>query len=217
MIVKPLFLLLLAAFLQSPGCKDAAPEFPSTDKNVNRVNKELKMSQKVNPKVEEWIKEPPFDDPLEQQKKPDFSYEDWFKRGRALPNVVESLIELLKREDLENPSGNGMRTAYGLGWIGDKRPQITEALLRCLPSKDLNLRIEAVAALGRQSDASIVPTLAKLLLDKNENINVRGNACISIGRLKAPSSEKLLTDALNDEAPFIVLCAKEGLRLFHEK
>ncbi len=174
------------------------------------------MNQEVNPKVEEWIKEPPFGDRLEQQKKPDFSYEDWFKRGRALPNAVESLIELLNREDLENPSGNGMRTAYGLGWIGDKRPQISEALLRCLESKDLNLRIEAVAALGRQSDASVVPTLAKLLLDKNENINVRGNACISIGRLKAPSSEKLLTDALNDEAPFIVLCAKEGLRLLRE-
>ncbi len=216
MIVKSLSLLLLAAFLQSPGCKDAAPEIPATDKNVNRANKELKMNQEVNPKVEEWVKEPPFDDPLEQQKKPDFSYEDWFKRGRALPNAVESLIELLKREDLENPSGIGMCAAYGVGWIGDKRPQISEALLRCLASKDLNLRIEAVAALGRQGDASIVPTLAKLLLDKNENINVRGNACISIGRLKAPSSEKLLTDALNDAASFIVLCDKEGLRLLRE-
>lgn len=174
------------------------------------------MSQEFNPQVEEWVKEPPFDDPVEQQKKPDFSYEDWFKRGRALPNAVETLIQLLDREKLEEPSGNGMRAAYGLGWIGDKRPEITKALLRCIYSKDLNLRIEAVSALGRQSNASVVPTLEKLVLDKEENANVRGNACIAIGRLKAPTSEKILTDALNDSDSFVVLCAKEGLRLLRE-
>lgn len=175
------------------------------------------MSNEFNPKVVEWVKEPPFDDPVQQQKKPDFSYEDWFKRGRALPNVIETLVELLEREELTNPSGDGMRVAYALGFVGDKREQITKVLLRAINSNDLNLRIEAISALGRQGDGSVLPTLEKLLLNKEENVNVRGNACIAIGRLGVPSSKKILTDALNDEEQFIVLCAKEGLRLLNEK
>jgi len=175
------------------------------------------MNQEFNPKVEEWLQEAPFDDPIKQQQTPNFSYDDWFKRGRALPNVIESLIQLLEQEKLENPSGIGMRVAYALGWVGDKRPQITKALLRTLYSKDLSLRIESVSAIGRQGDASVSPTIEKLLLNKDEDINVRGNACIAIGRLGAPSAEKLLTDALKDSDPFIVSCAKEGLRLLNEK
>lgn len=211
MFVRPLFLMLLFVFLQFHGCKNLS------ESSINQTHKELTVNQEFNPKVEEWVKEPPFDNPIEQQQKPNFSYEDWFKRGRALPSVVETLIKLLEQEDPENPSDVGMRVAYALGWLGDKRKQAIEVLSKALKSKDLNLRIEAVSALGRQGDASVLPTLEKLLLNKEEDVNVRGNACVAIGRLKVPSSEKLLTNALNDSDPFIVSCAKEGLRLFHEK
>jgi HEAT repeats len=212
MFVRPLFLILLLFFLQSQDCKKTV-----SNNSVNQKQKESKVNQEFNPKVEEWVNEAPFDDPLKQQQTPSFSYEDWFKRGRALPSVNETLINLLQKEDLEKPSGNGMRVAYALGWVGDKRKQIVEILLRAINSKDLSLRIEAVSALGRQGDAAVLPTLEKLLTNKQENSNVRGNACISIGRLGVPSSDKLLTDALNDSDPFIVSCAKEGLRLFREK
>jgi len=175
------------------------------------------MSQEFHPKVLEWVKEPPFDDPNALRLEPDFSYEEWLKRGRALPHLVETLIILLEREDPEHPTDIGMRAAYALGWLGDKRKQAVEVLLKALDSKDINLRVEAASALGRQGDASVAPTLEKLLLDKREDVNVRANACIAIGRLGAPSSEKLLREMLKDSDPFIARCAEEALRLLHEE
>ena len=144
---------------------------------------------------------------------PDFSYENWFEEGRSLPGAVEVLVELLQQEDLERPSGDGMRVAYALGWIGDDRKEAVDALLRALDSKDVALRVEATAALGRLGDPGVLPTLEKLLADKSEDINVRANACISIGRLGDPSSEKLLRATLKDKNPFIAKCAQEALRL----
>lgn len=163
-------------------------------------------------KVLEWLQEAPFSDP-DHVTKPDFSYEDWFKRGRSLPESIETLVELLEREDLKNPSGNGMRAAYALGWIGDKRKRLRDALLRALDSKDVSLRVEAASALGRQGDATFLPTLQKLLRNAKEDVNVRANACIAIGRLRVPSSEALLKQTLQDSDPFIVSCAKKALRL----
>jgi HEAT repeat protein len=175
------------------------------------------MSHEINQQVLEWVKEAPFDDPIAQRRNPDFSYEKWFERGRSLPHLVETLINLLEQEDPKHPSGNGMRVAYALGWLGDQRKQAIPPLMKGIKSKDNRLRIEAVSALGRQGDASVLPTLEKLLLNQKEDVNVRANACIAIGRLGVPSSEKLLTDTLKDSDPFIVRCAEEALRLFHEK
>lgn len=168
-------------------------------------------------RVREWLMKAPFDNP-QALAAPDFSYEDWFNEGRALPQSVDILIEFLEQEDLDKPSGDGMRIAYALGWIGDKRKQrAIDALLRALDSKDITLRIEAVAALGRIGDISVLPILEKLLMDNNEDVNVRANACISIGRLGITSSEELLRNMLNDNDPFLVQCAEEALRLLAEK
>lgn len=164
-------------------------------------------------KVKVWLMKAPFDDPT-RARDPNFSYEDWFDEGRTLPQSVEILIELLEKEDLQEPSGDGMRTAYALGWIGDKRKPAIDALLRGLGSKDVAFRVEAVAALGRLGDKSVLPNLEQLLSDEKEDVNVRANACISIGRLGVPSSETLLRDMLNDSDPFLVQCAEEALRLF---
>ena len=168
-------------------------------------------------KVQRWLAEAPFDDPKALAARPNFSYEEWFERGRSLPESVATLVELLQREDLAHPSGNGMRTAYALGWIGDKRRSVVDALLRCLGSKDATLRAEAAAALGRQGDATVLPTLEKLLTNKAEEVNVRANACIAIGRLRVPSSEALLKQTLHDSDPFLVRCAEEALRLLSGK
>jgi HEAT repeat protein len=167
----------------------------------------------IDEKVLAWVREAPFSDPNLMRLRPSFSYEDWFARGRAMPNAVETLIELLEKEDLTRPSGDGMRLAYALGWIGDKRRRGINALLRALGSKDITLRIEAVAALGRLGDRAVLAVLEELLKNEREDVNVRGNACIAIGRLRVPSSEALLKETLQDNDPFIVSCAKEALRL----
>lgn len=167
----------------------------------------------MNKKVIEWLEEAPFGDPQAMRLRPKFSYEDWFAEGRSLPKSEETLIELLEEEDLEKPSGNGMRVAYALGWIGDGRARAIDALLRVDASKDTALRSEAVAALGRLEETRVAPTLERLALDAKEDVNVRGNACISLGRISAPSSEPILRRLLNDKDSFVSLCAKEGLKL----
>ncbi len=168
----------------------------------------------MNQKVLDWLKEPPFSDPILMSLRPNFSYEDWFDRGRALPGSVETLIELLEQEDLRQPSGNGMRAAYALGWIGDRRERAIKALLRVNGSKDTELRFEAVAALGRLRETSAATALEGLAVDPREDVNVRANACIALGQIGAPSSEPILQQVLNDKDPFVAKCADEGLKLF---
>ncbi len=167
----------------------------------------------MNKEVMEWVREAPFDDPSAMQRKPDFSYEDWFARGRSLPEAVETLVETLKREDLAHPSGDGMRLAYALGWIGDRRKEIVDVLLRSLGSHDVRLRMEAAAALGRQGDAAVLPVLQRLLADTKDDVNVRANACVAIGRIGSPSSEASLEAVRADKDPFLASCAEEALRL----
>jgi HEAT repeats len=197
-----LFILLSGVVAQSHRPPQSADIYSNPDKKVI-----------MDPKVLDWLKEAPFSDPNLMDLKPNFSYEDWFARGRSLPGNIETLIELLEQEDLTHPSGNGMRAAYALGWIGDKRRRGVDALLRCLGSKDRALRIEATSALGRQGDATVLPILEKLLTNNKEDINVRANACIAVGRLRVPSSEVLLRQTLHDSDPFLVRCAEEALRL----
>lgn len=197
-----LFILFSTVVAQSHRPQQTADIYSNADKKVI-----------MDPKVLDWLKEAPFSDPNLMELKPNFSYEDWFARGRSLPGSIETLIELLEQEDLMHPSGNGMRAAYALGWIGDRSKRVVDVLLRSLGSKDVALRVEATAALGRQGDASVLPTLEKLLADKKDDVNVRANACIAIGRLRVPSSEALLRQTLHDSDPFLVRCAEEALRL----
>ncbi len=176
-----------------------------------------KRQEIVDRDVLAWLKEAPFDNPDAVGAKSDFSYDQWFARGRALPGAIDTLIELLEQEDLQHPSGLGMRAAYALGWIGDRRRRGVEALLRSLNSSDPALRMEAASGLGRQGDASVLPVLEKLLGNPEEDVNVRANACIAIGRLGAPSSLPLLRQTLQDPNPFLAACAREALRLHGER
>lgn len=167
----------------------------------------------MNNDVIAWVREAPFDDPAAMQNAPNFSYDAWFAKGRTMPQAVETLIAMLEREDLRHPSGDGMRLAFALGWIGDKRREGVHALLRSLESRDIALRVEATSALGKQADQTVLPTLMNLMTNVNEDINVRANACIAIGRIGDPASEAPLKRLLHDENPFLVTCAKEALKL----
>ena len=160
-----------------------------------------------------WVRKAPFGDLSQSAAQPGFSYDHWFAEGRALPGSVDVLISLLTEENLERPSGDGMRIAYALGWIGDSRRSAILALQRALGSHDIALRVEAVAALGRLGDSSILPLLEALLADEREDINVRANACISIGRIGGPGTETVLRKTLTSHDKFLVRCAQEALRL----
>ena len=163
--------------------------------------------------VLQWSREIPLTDPLKQRSNPNFSFEEWLARGRKLPGVVDTLIKLLDREDLQHPSGDGMRLAYALGSLGERRRPAVNTLVRSLGSKDVDLRSGAVMALGSIGDASEVELLEKVVKDRHENKYVRGNACVSIGRLGVRSAEPVLREALKDPEPFVALCAQEGLNL----
>jgi hypothetical protein len=176
------------------------------------VGKEKPMEEV---QVLQWSREIPLTDPIRQRANPNFSFEEWLARGRKLPGVVDTLIKLLDGEDLQRPSGDGLRLAYALGSLGERRRPAVNALVRSLGSKDVELRSGAAIALGSIGDASVVHLLENLVKDRRENKYVRGNACVSIGRLGVRSGEPVLREALKDPEPFVVLCAEEGLKLIH--
>jgi hypothetical protein len=185
--------------------------------------KEKQMAEKkqmAETRVLLWVREAPLFGDNEYSTKQaldagpaNFPYEEWFARGRKLPGVVETIVEQLEKEDLQHPSGDGERMAYALGWVGDRRQRAIDALVRCLGSKDLMLRIEAVAALGRIGNESVEPLLESLVNDRQQDRNIRGNACVSIGRLGARTAEPVLRKALKAPDLFVVVCAQEGLKL----
>jgi HEAT repeat protein len=186
---------------------------------TREVSSQGESARKEKPMEEtqilQWAREAPLTDPIKLRASPNFSYEEWMARGRKLPGVVETLVRLLEEEDLQHPSGDGMRLAYALGLLGDRRRQAVDALVRCIGSKDVGLRSTAAAALGSIGDASVVALLESLVKDHHQDKSVRGNACVSIGRLGSHSAEPVLREALKDPEPFVVLCAQEGLKLLH--
>jgi HEAT repeat protein len=199
---------ILAALLVLCACQNAAFFHPTTA----RQSKQTKETIMNRNEVIAWVREAPFDNPIAMEKNPNFSYDNWLARGRAIPHGAQILIEILNIENLQHPSGDGMRVAYALGWIGRKGDRLaTEALTRSLQSKDNALRIEAVSALGRLGDFFTVPILEKLLRNKEDDVNVRANACIALGRLGVHSSEAILREMLNDKEPFVALCARRAL------
>ena len=178
------------------------------------VGKEKPME---DTQVLQWSREIPLTDPLKQRANPNFSFEEWLARGRRLPGVVDTLVRLLDKEDLQRPSGDGMRLAYALGSLGVRSQPAVSALVRSLGSKDVDLRSGAAIALGSIGDASVVQLLENLVKDRHENKYVRGNACVSIGRLGARSAEPVLSEALKDPDSFVQLCAQEGLKLLQSR
>ncbi len=162
-------------------------------------------------KVRDWLRQAPFDDPAALAARPTFSYDDWFAEGRKVPGAVKVLTGLLNKEDLERPSGEGERLAYALGGLGD--PSAAAVLTRALASRDVALRAEAAAALGRLGVRQAAPALTRLVEDDKEDVNVRANACIALGRLAAPGTEALLRRLRGSPDSFLDRAAAEGLAL----
>ena len=164
--------------------------------------------------VRKWLAKAPFDDPLALAAQPNFSYEKWIAEGRSLPRVADVLMDVLT-EELRQPSGNGERIAYAIGWLGNKRAE--PLLLSALNSKDVMLRSEATAALGRLGGREVFQKLRQLVENREEDPNVRANACISIGRIAPPGGDVVLREMLSDRNSFVASAAKEGLRLLESE
>jgi hypothetical protein len=165
-----------------------------------------------------WLSEAPFDDPAMLQSNPNFSYEDWFKRGRTIYYVEETLSQFVEVPVSQAADLRKAHAAYALGWVGTKgKKQTIQSLLYALTGKDNRVRMEAAAALGRLGDESVLEPLKKLAADRKEDVNVRGNAYVALGTLGIPSAEEVIRGGTQDPDPFIVKCAKEGLRLLRAK
>lgn len=167
----------------------------------------------MDEQVLKWVQEAPLTDPARQRLLPNFNYDDWFARGRALATSSESLARWLAAEDLAKPSGQGMRMAYALGWLGRREPAVVAALRRALGSSDLALRGEAASALGRLKDEDSLPLLQDILQDRSQHANARGNAAVGLGLLGSAKARGALQAASQDPDSFVAACAVEGLRL----
>lgn len=165
-------------------------------------------------KVIDWLERLPGDNPKDQPEEADFSYDAWFEEGRATPNAVEELMQLLNEEDLSSPSALAGSIAYALGWVGNETA--VQALTRALDSDDALLQSEAIAALGKLRAVEIFDRISGYLKDTTQDPNLRGNASIALGNMAHPESENVLSGAKDDEDEFVALCVIEGLRLLHE-
>jgi hypothetical protein len=196
------------------GCLGQTARSDDMNTHFDRQSDGLSSEQNVLA----WLNEAPFDDPAKLQSNANFSYEDWFKRGRAIDHVEETLSGFVEVPVSQAPDLMKAHVAYALGWVGTKgKKQTIQSLLYALTSKDNRVRMEAAAALGRVGDNSVLDPLKKLADDRTENVNVRGNAYIALGNLGIPSAEKVIQRGMRGPDPFIVKCATEGLRLLRPK
>jgi len=160
--------------------------------------------------VQAWLAKAPFDDPKALAANPHFSYQNWIEEGRKLPHVVDVLVELLHKQNM-TPTGAGERIAYALGWVGDNRA--VADLVEALMSRQLTLRAESAAALGRIDDPRALAPLTRLVQSEKEDATVRANAAIALGQLGGAEAEAVLRKAAVDPDSFVARAATEGLRL----
>lgn len=173
---------------------------------------EKKLQSETEARVIGWLEQVPFAD-LDNHHKPvrvAIDWDSWFRTGREIVGIEGLLRKFLREQDgrVYLP-----QVAYALGWIGTR--DSTPELIRALGARDLMLRIEAAAALGRVGDNRGVAPLCHLA-EYDDNINVRANAYLSLGKLGDMFAKPVLINALKDRSQFVVDCAKEALTLLEK-
>eukprot|EP01080_Neovahlkampfia_damariscottae_P008383 gene8383-208_t len=81
----------------------------------------------------------------------------------------------------------------------EKKDKAVKELIRGLISDSALLKHEIAYVMGQIGDFSAIPTLEKLLADKNEDCMVRHEAAESLGAIGKLESIKILTEFLKDE------------------
>lgn len=105
-------------------------------------------------------------------------------------NVTEALLKLLAGESLSEPTARTVDIVYALGRVGDQNA--AGPLLEALRKGNDALRATAAGALGDIRARNAFRQLRSLALDSAEDLNVRGNACIALGKLRSPKSREAL-------------------------
>lgn len=135
------------------------------------------------------------------------SYEEWLNKGRRIPHVGVILTKLLAAKDAASKV-NRSQVAYAIGWVGDV--QSVPALIDAVREKDVLLRIESAAALGRLKDTAAIDALCTVLAADPAS-NVRANAAVALGSFSGEKVRTSLELALRDESQFVREMAKTSI------
>jgi HEAT repeat protein len=138
----------------------------------------------------------------------EITYEAWLEQGATIRDVAPILNRLLERRDQRVfPT----QVANALAFLGDASS--VAILIDAAGSDDeydVNLRIEAVSALGRLGDPRAIPRLRQVLKD-DDSVNARGNAASSLGSFDTPEVREALQNALKDDSDFVRSLARAAL------
>lgn len=133
-------------------------------------------------------------------------YEVWLDQGKRIPDIAQSLTELLENGD---ETIDPAQVAYALGWLGDGR--CVPGLIKSLESEDIYLRIEAAFALGHLKDERAIEPLCKAL-GRDPDSNVRANAANALGSFRGPEVINCLEAATLDKNTFVREMADSALK-----
>jgi HEAT repeat protein len=89
----------------------------------------------------------------------------------------------------------------GLGALKDRAA--SPQLLPLLANSDRNVTVEAIRALGFMAEPRAAQPLLKLIQDRAAPLNLRREAVIAVGGIKAPGINDVLLDLLSDSSPDI--------------
>jgi HEAT repeat protein len=113
------------------------------------------------------------------------------------PASVPALLQLL-----ENPSANIRKfAAEGLGTIETQRQDVIDALAAALRDEDTLVVEYATKSLLEKEPEIVLPTLTEILIDKNENSQIRYNAGMTLSLWKDKPEQLLpvLLDIVNNK------------------
>ncbi|PYQ97563.1 MAG: hypothetical protein DMF97_13725 [Acidobacteria bacterium] len=100
------------------------------------------------------------------------------------------------------------------GLSGLKDPSAVPVLLPLLSSGERSVLIEAIRALGRIGDATAAAPLLRMIRDASTNPQVRLEAVMAIGGIRAPEVADTLIDLLSDPVPAVRASAIRSLAAF---
>jgi HEAT repeat protein len=133
------------------------------------------------------------------------TWNDWIEKGRAIPELENTLIQMLKHE--RDPVTRSA-AAMALGFVGAN--QSIAFLIQALATDIPIVAMEAAASLGRLGNVESLEPLCEAL--KNPDVNVRANACYALGQIGGEEALSCLRNAASDPDSFVRTVAETALR-----
>lgn len=164
----------------------------------------LKSASTNDGAVYQWLWEMPMDTPQEVRTTP-LTYEEWRAKGFTFVALSKRLLAM---EEKTSDAWDRSLIAIAMGEYGES--ECVDKLIEMLRCDQDVVRIRAAEALGRIADERAIPALYQAA--SNENVNVRANAILGLGRI----SKKLNTEirkGLTDRDEFVRECAQTALKM----